>query len=89
MLARDGGRGHLLRLGWRGNYGSHVVGIIGDFVPWYGEASNRTSTVVTPTQFGDYLHVRLAYSDTRFFSGFGGMPSIAPRRAASPPITYM
>jgi hypothetical protein len=57
--------------GGGGNYGSHVVGIIGDFVLWYGEASNRTSTVLTPTRFGDYLHVRLAYPDTRFFSGFG------------------
>lgn len=56
--------------GGGGNYGSHVVGIIGDFVLWYGEASDRTSTVVG-LRFGDYLHVRLAHPDTRFFSGFG------------------
>ena len=54
--------------GGGGNYGSHVVGIIGDFVLWYGRASNMTSQNV---RFGDYLHVRLAYPDTRFFSGFG------------------
>jgi hypothetical protein len=60
--------------GWGGgssSYPSHVVGIIGDFVLWYGEASDRTSTAVNPTRFGDYLHVRLAHPDTRFFSGFG------------------
>jgi hypothetical protein len=59
--------------GWGGgtNYGSHVVGILGDFVLWYGEASDRTSTAVSPTRFGDYLHVRLAHPDTRFFSAFG------------------
>jgi hypothetical protein len=59
--------------GWGGgaSYGSHVVGIIGDFVLWYGEASERTSTVLSPTRFGDYLHIRLAHPDTRFFSGFG------------------
>ena len=57
--------------GGGGNYGSHVVGIIGDFVLWFGEASDRTSAVVSPTRFGDYLHVRLAHPDTRFFSGFG------------------
>ena len=24
-----------------------------------------------PTRWGDYVHVRLAYPDTRFFSAFG------------------
>lgn len=57
--------------GGGGSYGSHVVGIIGDFVLWFGEASDRTSTTTSPTRFGDYLHVRLSYPDTRFFSGFG------------------
>jgi hypothetical protein len=58
---------------WGGgaNYGSHVVGILGDFVLWYGEASDRTSTNTSPTRFGDYVHVRLAHPDTRFFSAFG------------------
>ena len=55
---------------WGGgsNYGSHVVGILGDYVLWYGEASDKTAGGV---RFGDYLHVRLAHPDTRFFSGFG------------------
>lgn len=62
--------------GWGGgpDYGSHVVGILGDFVLWYGEASDRTSQYgddTNPTRFGDYLNVRLAYPDTRFFSAFG------------------
>ena len=49
------------------------VGILGDFVVWFGEASDRTSTVLSPkpTRFGDYVHVRLAHPDTRFFSAFG------------------
>jgi hypothetical protein len=47
------------------------VGILGDFVVWYGEASELTSTVLSPTRFGDYLHVRLAHPDTRFYSAFG------------------
>jgi hypothetical protein len=62
-----------ISLAWGGgtSFGSHAVGILGDFVVWYGEASQRTSTRLSPTRFGDYLHVRLAYPDTRFFSAFG------------------
>jgi hypothetical protein len=62
-----------ISLAWGGgkSFGSHAVGIFGDFVMWFGEASDRTSTVATPTRFGDYLHVRLAHPDTRFFSAFG------------------
>jgi hypothetical protein len=62
-----------ISLAWGGgkNFGSHAVGILGDFVLWFGEASDRTSTAATPTRFGDYLHVRLAHQDTRFFSAFG------------------
>ena len=67
----DGEVGISCAWGGGSNYGSHVVGIIGDFVLWYGEASDRTSTAVSPTRFGDYLHVRLAHPDTRFFCGFG------------------
>jgi hypothetical protein len=61
-----------ISLAWGGgkSFGSHAVGIIGDTL-WYGEASDRTSTAATPTRFGDYLHVRLAHPDTRFFSAFG------------------
>jgi hypothetical protein len=62
-----------ISLAWGGGsaFGSHAVGILGDFVVWYGEASQRTSTQLSPTRFGDYMHVRLAYPDTRFFSAFG------------------
>jgi hypothetical protein len=63
-----------ISLAWGGGssaYGSHAVGILGDFVVWYGEASQLTSTYLSPTRFGDYLHVRLAQPDTRFFSAFG------------------
>jgi hypothetical protein len=62
-----------ISLAWGGgkNFGSHAVGILGDFVVWFGEASDRTSTYLSPTRFGDYLHVRLAHPDTRFFSAFG------------------
>lgn len=62
-----------ISLAWGGgkSFGSHAVGILGDFVLWFGEASDRTSTALSPTRFGDYLHVRLAHPDTRFFSAFG------------------
>lgn len=62
-----------ISLAWGGGkfYGSHAVGILGDFVVWYGQSSEMTSTVLSPTRFGDYVHVRLAHPDTRFFSAFG------------------
>lgn len=62
-----------ISLAWGGGtfYGSHAVGILGDFVVWYGEASELTSTAASPTRFGDYVHVRIAHPDTRFFSAFG------------------
>jgi hypothetical protein len=62
-----------ISLAWGGgkSFGSHAVGILGDFVVWFGVASDRTSTALSPTRFGDYLHVRLAHPDTRFFSAFG------------------
>ncbi|RZT19230.1 hypothetical protein EV589_3494 [Mycobacterium sp. BK558] len=62
-----------ISLAWGGGttYGSHAVGILGDFVVWYGDASERTSQLTSPTRFGDYVHVRLAHPDTRFFSAFG------------------
>ena len=83
-----------ISLAWGGNvalkyYGNHAVGIMGDFVVWYGELSDITvlrqqvnpdgtlavdsagKPIMAQTRFGDYLHVRLAYPDTRFFSGFG------------------
>jgi hypothetical protein len=67
----DGEVGISLAWGSTQGYGSHAVGILGDFVVWFGLASARTSTQTSPTRFGDYLHVRLAYPDTRFFSAFG------------------
>ena len=62
-----------ISLAWGGGtaFGSHAVGILGDFVVWFGEASDMTSAFLNPTRFGDYLHCRLAYPDTRYFSGFG------------------
>ena len=62
-----------ISIAWGGgtSYGSHAVGILGDFVVWYGEASGMTSAILSPTRFGDYVHVRLAHPDTRFFSAFG------------------
>jgi hypothetical protein len=81
-----------ISLAWGGGttlFGSHAVGILGDWVVWYGDASNVTvlrkqigddgkvvkdakgNPIVAPTRFGDYLHVRLAQPDTRWFGAFG------------------
>lgn len=80
-----------ISLAWGGGgkfCGSHAVGIIGDFVVWYGVASTETSlrqqtddagnglnnpdgTPMMFSRWGDYVHVRLAQPDTRFFSAFG------------------
>lgn len=72
-----------ISLAWGGGasfFGGHAVGILGDFVVWYGGASDVTSlrnslnddgTTSLITRFGDYLHVRLAHPDTRYFSAFG------------------
>jgi hypothetical protein len=79
-----------ISLGWGGPsaYASHAVGILGDFVVWFGDASELTSlrqrqdaagnpltnpdgTPLMYSRWGDYVHVRLAHPDTRFFSGFG------------------
>jgi hypothetical protein len=76
-----------ISLAWGGGkyYGSHAVGILGDFVVWYGRASQLTSTIVSPTRFGDYLHVRLAHPDTRFFGAFGY--SVLDKPTSTPPET--
>ena len=73
-----------ISLAWGGgtSFGSHAVGILGDFVVWFGDASEMTSTRTSPTRFGDYLHVRLAHPDTRFFSAFGYAVN---KTAATPP----
>jgi hypothetical protein len=81
-----------ISLAWGGGttfYGSHAVGILGDFVVWYGDASDATvlrkkvdangnvvtdsagNPVIDTTRFGDYVHVRLAQPDTRYFGAFG------------------
>jgi len=81
-----------ISLAWGGGttlYGSHAVGILGDWVVWYGDASDVTvlrkkidsagnvvkdssgNPVIAPTRFGDYLHVRIAQPDTRWFGAFG------------------
>lgn len=83
-----------ISLAWGGSvplkyYGNHAVGILGDFVVWFGEASNITllrqqinpdgtlavdgagNPVMAGTRWGDYVQVRLAHPDTRFFSAFG------------------
>ena len=75
-----------ISLAWGGGskfYGSHAVGILGDFVVWYGEASDRTSTQAAPSRFGDYLHVRLALPDARYFSAFGY--AVLKDASATPP----
>jgi len=74
-----------ISLAWGGgkSFGSHAVGILGDFVVWFGEASQKTSAVSSPTRFGDYLHVRIAHPDTRFFSAFGY--AIEKDATAAPP----
>jgi hypothetical protein len=81
-----------ISLAWGGGttlFGSHAVGILGDWVVWYGDASDVTvlrkqigddgkvvkdakgNPVIAPTRFGDYLHVRLAQPDPRWFGAFG------------------
>lgn len=81
-----------ISLAWGGGFslfGSHAVGILGDFVVWYGAASDATvlrkkidangkivldgsgNPVIDATRFGDYLHVRLAHPDKRYFGAFG------------------
>ncbi|GAA1970202.1 hypothetical protein [Microbacterium deminutum] len=79
-----------ISLAWGGptSYGSHAVGILGDFVVWFGDASDLTSlrqqqddtgkpltnpdgTPLMYSRFGDYVHVRLAHPNARWFSGFG------------------
>lgn len=96
-----------ISLSWGGSvslkyYGNHAVGILGDFVVWYGELSNITflrqkigadgklvvdaagNAVMAQTRWGDYVHVRLAYPDTRFFSAFGYAVLDDPATVAAP-----
>ena len=95
-----------ISLAWGGGgkyYGSHAVGILGDFVVWFGEASEETSqrqkqddagnpvsnpdgTPVMISRWGDYVHVRLARPDTRFFSAFGY--AVLKDSTATPPEKF-
>jgi len=87
-----------ISLAWGGGttlFGSHAVGILGDFVVWYGAKSDATvlredkddaGKKIIVSRFGDYLHVRLAHPDTRYFGAFGysvlkDAAVVAPRRA--------
>lgn len=57
-----------ITLGWGGDtaYAQAAVGILGDFVVWYPEASDRATT-----RWGDYVTVRRASPQTGMFAGFG------------------
>lgn len=56
-------------------YGSHAVGLMGDFVVWYSEASNitlqKTSKGSLTTRWGDYVMVRPAYPNSKMLGAFG------------------
>lgn len=96
-----------ISLSWGGSvplkyFGNHAVGILGDFVVWFGEASNITllrqqvnpdgtlavdgagNSIMAPTRWGDYVHVRLAHPDKRFFSAFGYAVLDDPATVAAP-----
>ncbi len=98
-----------ISLAWGGgkDYGSHAVGILGDFVVWFGEESQVTSQrqvqatdaagnlltnpdgtpqLVPISRWGDYVHVRLAQPDSRFFSAFGY--SVLKDSTATPPEKF-
>ncbi len=83
-----------ISLAWGGGkyYGNHAVGIMGDFVVWFSEASSITlireinatdssgNPIINPdgtnkkikiSRWGDYVHLRLAYPETRVFGAFG------------------
>ena len=58
-----------ITLGWGGGGSfdaNSAVGIMGDFVVWY-----RNGSTWTHTRWGDYVTVRRASPDERFFAGFG------------------
>ncbi len=57
-----------IALGWGGDttYPSAAVGILGDFVVWYPEASTQATI-----RWGDYVTARQASPQTGLFAGFG------------------
>jgi hypothetical protein len=67
-----------IALAWGGNkkyFASFAVGILGDFVVWYSEASDATdatnSGAGSNTRWGDYLTCRRAHPDGNLYGGFG------------------
>ena len=57
-----------IALGWGGKtfFANSAVGILGDFVVWYPELSD-----VSTTRWGDYVTARQASPETSLFAGFG------------------
>ena len=58
-----------IALGWGGNktfYANSAVGILGDFIVWYPELSD-----ISTTRWGDYVTARQASPQTSLFAGFG------------------
>jgi hypothetical protein len=57
-----------IALGWGGKtfYANSAVGILGDFVVWYPELSD-----ISTTRWGDYVTARQASPQTSLFAGFG------------------
>jgi hypothetical protein len=57
-----------IALGWGGKTfnANSAVGILGDFVVWYPELSNASTT-----RWGDYVTARQASPQTSLFAGFG------------------
>jgi hypothetical protein len=58
-----------ISLGWGGNkttYASHAVGILGDFIVWYPEASDAAIN-----RWGDYVTVRRASPKDCLYAGVG------------------
>jgi hypothetical protein len=55
-------------LGWGGknDNANSAVGILGDFVVWFANGSD-----ITTTRWGDYVSCRNAGSDSQRFAGFG------------------
>jgi hypothetical protein len=57
-----------IALGWGGKsfFANSAVGILGDFVVWYPELSD-----ISTTRWGDYVTARQASPQTSLFAGFG------------------
>ena len=67
-----------IALAWGGGgkfYASFAVGILGDFVVWFSEASNATDATNSGAgsngRWGDHVTCRQAHPDSALFSGTG------------------